>query len=526
MIEGSGEQFHYIISDIKQWTIRNEELKLKDKKGTEFTISNYSDLSNEKENFLDPIELYAYYIGSYINTMKNGIYLEYYLSFPVTYKISIRKKILDSFKRGIKKSLPIEIQNNEKIMKKFKVEHGSNEPAAYAVCALKTFKIEPKDEEDKIYYGVFDFGGGTTDFDFGIWKFGKDEEGYDYELEHFKAGGDIDLGGENIIKEVAYKVFTNNSSKLAEKRIYYTRPPYYVELAKDILVDNNSVIARLNTRLLAEELRPVWENPECLKREKIEKIKRSFYSTHNETISDLELKVDEDELNFLIKERVESGIKKFFIKLEDAFKDEKVKEINIFLAGNSCKHPYVEEIFKRYQEEMKDKYTLKIYDVKAIKEANKDSTKVSPTGKTGVAYGLIYSRKGGKIKVTNRDEKANIGNEINFKYYVGNSKRDKLIPIITPNSKYEEYSFFGIVNSDTFEVYYTTSPEAQTKQLEIEKAIVKRIALKNEYAGDEKYRIYIKANVNQPTVIHYAIVKKEENIETKDFLEEDNISLE
>jgi len=526
LIEGSGEQFHYIISDIKQWTIRNEELKLKDKKGTEFTISNYSDLSNEKENFLDPIELYAYYIGSYINTMKNGIYLEYYLSFPVTYKISIRKKILDSFKRGIKKSLPIEIQNNEKIMKKFKVEHGSNEPAAYAVCALKTFKIEPKDEEDKIYYGVFDFGGGTTDFDFGIWKFGKDEEGYDYELEHFKAGGDIDLGGENIIKEVAYKVFTNNSSKLAEKRIYYTRPPYYVELAKDILVDNNSVIARLNTRLLAEELRPVWENPECLKREKIEKIKRSFYSTHNETISDLELKVDEDELNFLIKERVESGIKKFFIKLEDAFKDEKVKEINIFLAGNSCKHPYVEEIFKRYQEEIKDKYTLKIYDVKAIKEANKDSTKVSPTGKTGVAYGLIYSRKGGKIKVTNRDEKANIGNEINFKYYVGNSKRDKLIPVITPNSKYEEYSFFGIVNSDTFEVYYTTSPEAQTKQLDIEKAIVKRIALKNEYAGDEKYRIYIKANVNQPTVIHYAIVKKEENIETKDFLEEDNISLE
>ena len=525
LIEGSGEQFHYIISDIKQWTIRNEELKLKDKKGTEFTIPNYSDLSKE-EDFLDPIELYAYYIGSYINTMRNGIYLEYYLSFPVTYKVSVREKILDSFKRGIKKSLPIGIQNDEKIMKKFKVEHGSNEPAAYAVCALKTFKIEPKDEEDKIYYGVFDFGGGTTDFDFGIWRFGKDEDGYDYELEHFKAGGDIDLGGENIIKEIAYKVFTNNSSKLAEKRIYYTRPPYYVELAKDILVDNNSVIARLNTRLLAEELRPVWENPECLKREKIEKIKRSFYSTHNETISDLELKVDEDELNFLIKERVESGIKKFFIKLEDAFKDEKVKEINIFLAGNSCKHPYVEEIFKRYQEEIKDKYTLKIYDVKAIKEANKDSTKVSPTGKTGVAYGLIYSRKGGKIKVTNRDEKANIGNEINFKYYVGNSKRDKLIPVITPNSKYEEYSFFGIVNSDTFEVYYTTSPEAQTKQLDIEKAIVKRIALKNEYAGDEKYRIYIKANVNQPTVIHYAIVKKEENIETKDFLEEDNISLE
>ena len=524
--EGRGEQFHSIISDIKQWAVRDESIKLKDKKGTEFEIPSYSELdkNKEKEEFLDPVELYAYYIGSYINTMKNGIYLEYYLSFPVTYKISVREKILDSFKRGIKKSLPIGIQNNEKIMKRFKVEHGSNEPAAYAICALKTFKIEPIDEEDKIYYGVFDFGGGTTDFDFGIWKFGKDEDGYDYELEHFKAGGDIDLGGENIVKELAYKVFTNNSSKLKESKIHYTRPPYYTEIIEDILVDNSSVIARLNTRLLSERLRPVWENPECVKREKMEKEKVILYNPQNEEIKDIELKIDEDELNTLIKEKIESGIKKFFIKLEEAFEDEDVKEINIFLAGNSSKHPYVEEVFKRYQEE--DKYLLKIYDVKAIKEANKDSKKVSPTGKTGVAYGLIYSRKGGKIKVTNRDEKANIGNEINFSYYVGTSKRDKFIPVITPSSKYEEYSFLGILTSDTFEIYCTTSPEAQTKQLEIEKAIVKRIALKNDYNGDEKYRIYIKANKNEPTKIHYIIVKKEEDVEVKEFLEEDDINLE
>ena len=528
--EGRGEQFYSIISDIKQWAVRDESIKLKDKKGTEFEIPSYSklDKNKDKEDFLDPVELYAYYIGSYINTMKNGIYLEYYMSFPVTYKISVREKILNSFKRGIKKSLPIGIQNDEKIMKRFKVEHGSNEPAAYAVCALKTFKIEPIDEEDKIYYGVFDFGGGTTDFDFGIWKFGKDEDGYDYELEHFKAGGDIDLGGENIVKELAYtyKVFTNNSSKLKESKIHYTRPPYYTEIIEDILVDNSSVIARLNTRLLSERLRPVWENPECVKREKMEKEKVILYNPQNEEIKDIELKIDEDELNTIIKEKIESGIKKFFIKLEEAFEDEDVKEINIFLAGNSSKHPYVEEVFKRYQEEVKDKYLLKIYDVKAIKEANKDSKKVSPTGKTGVAYGLIYSRKGGKIKVTNRDEKANIGNEINFSYYVGTSKRDKFIPVITPSSKYEEYSFFGILTSDTFEIYCTTSPEAQTKQLEIEKAIVKRIALKNDYNGDEKYRIYIKANKNEPTKIHYIIVKKEEDVEVKEFLEEDDINLE
>ena len=98
--------------------------------------------------------------------------------------------------------------------------------------------------------------------------------------------------------------------------------------------------------------------------------------------------------------------------------------------------------------------------------------------------------------------------------------------MITPNSKYEEYSFFGIVTSNIFEVYYTTSPEALTKQMELEKSIVKRIALKNEYNEGEKYRIYIKANMNQPTVIHYVMVNNEEDIETKEFLEEADINLE
>ena len=527
--KGNGEQFYSIISDIKQWTIRNEGIDLKDKKGNKFKLPIYSKLdeNKDKEDFLDPVELYAYYIGSYINTMKNGIYLEYYLSFPVTYEIAVREKILNSFKRGIKKSLPIQIQADEKIMKKFKVEHGSNEPAAYAICALKTFKIDPKDEEDKIYYGVFDFGGGTTDFDFGIWKLGKDEEGYDYELEHFGAGGDINLGGENIVKELAYRVFTNNSSKIRQKKMSYTRPLNYPELREeDGLIDNESIIARLNTKLLAEKLRGVWEDTEKNNRERIDVIKLRLYDKNNEIINDLELSVNEDELNKLIKEKIETGIKNFFIKLEEAFKDEEAKEINIFLAGNSSKHPYVEEIFKRYQEEMKDKFILNIYDAKAIKEANKGSTKVSPTAKTGVAYGLIYSRKGGKIKVTNVDEKRNIGNEINFKYYVGNSKRDKFVPVITPSSKYEEYNFFGIVTSDTFEIYYTTSPEAQTRQMEVEKAIVKRIALKNEYNEDERYRVYIKANANQPTTIHYVMVKNEEDVETKEFLEEADINLE
>ena len=413
-------------------------------------------------------------------------------------------------------------------MKKFKVKHGANEPAAYAACALKNFKIEPKDKNDKVYYGVFDFGGGTTDFDFGIWKLAEDEDMYDYELEHFGAGGDKYLGGENIIKELAYKVFTENSNSLLNRRIQYIRPEGYDELlGEETLVNNNSSIAKLNTRILGEILRKVWENTTTETKSTIEP--SHFYDTHGEKRGmdgdkQLSLQISEEKLKDFIREKIDKGINNFFIKLEDAFKDEDAKEINIFLAGNSCKHPFVNEIFTEYQEKLKDKLKLNLYDLKAIESLKeKDSTKVMPTGKTGVAYGLIYSRKGGRIKVTNRDEKENIANEVNFKFYIGNNKRDLFNTVLSPNSKYEKYEYFGKVTSDTFEIYYTTLPEAQTGKMEIDKTNVKRISLNEEYDEDEEYRIYIKAT--KPTKISYAIVKKEEDVDTKEFLEEGEIDL-
>ena len=319
LTNGPSEYFTSIISDIKQWTTKEKEKHyLKDRTGSEYTLAPYLKLDENDENYIDPVELYAYYIGSYINTMTNGIYLEYLLSFPVTYEKAIREKILKSFEKGIKKSLPIQIQEDEKLMKKFKVKHGANEPAAYAACALKNFKIEPKDKDDKVYYGVFDFGGGTTDFDFGIWKLAEDEDKYDYELEHFGAGGDKYLGGENIIKELAYKVFTENSDTLLKKRIQYVRPEGYDELkGEGALVNNDSSIAKLNTRILGEMLRGIWENSAT---EDMKTIKLSYlYDTHGEKRGmggddELSFNVSEEKLKDFIKEKIAKGINNFFIK--------------------------------------------------------------------------------------------------------------------------------------------------------------------------------------------------------------------
>ncbi|MEX6493764.1 hypothetical protein [Fusobacterium animalis] len=520
LTEVSSEHFDSIISDIKQWTAsKNQKIVVVDRKGKEILLPPYLELNEKSKDYLDPVELYAYYIGSYINNMINGIYLEYYLSFPVTYEKTIREKILKSFEKGIQKSLPIEIQEDKDLMKKFRVRHGANEPAAFAVCALSKLEIGPKNEEDKVYYGVFDFGGGTTDFDFGIWKYSEEEDLYDYELEHFGAGGERYLGGENILKELAYKVFTDNSSNLRKNKIQYTRPEWCDEISGEEILVSQTKQARQNSTKVAKELRGIWENTTT---ERVDYISVNLFDSDGEVNAGFKLDIKEDNLKNLIKEKIEKGIKNFFIKMEDAFKGEDVKEVNIFLAGNSCKHPFVEEIFNRYIEEKKDKLKINIYNTKMFDEL-KETNKANPTAKTGVAFGLIYSRNSGRIKVISRDEKANIDNEINFKFYVGNNRRNKFNCLISPDSSYDEFKFFGIVKSDIFELYYSTSPEAQTNEMKSSEAKIKRVNLKKDYDEEERYRIYLKAEKSDK--LAYAIVKEEKDIETKEFIEEGEILL-
>ena len=519
LFESNSENYNSIMTEIKQWTVnKNDETILVDKKGRRIKLPPYLE---KEEDYLDPIELYAYYIGSYINTMRNGIFLKYILSFPVTYEKVIREKILESFRKGIQKSLPIEIQEDKELMKEFKVKHGANEPAAFAVCALTELKIEPRDIKDKVYYGVFDFGGGTTDFDFGIWKFASEEDqeaGYDYELEHFGAGGEKYLGGENIIKDLAYNVFYDNAEKLRKENIQYTRPEGYDELAGEETLVSKTREAKLNTKILAEKLRSIWEENE----EQKEPIKCILYDAEGKLNTNLELKVNDEKLKNIIREKIERGIKNFFIKMEYSFRDENVKEINIFLAGNSSKHPYVEEIFKRYQEEMKENIKLNIYNTKIFEEIE-GKTNIKPNAKTGVAYGLIYSRDSGNIKVVNRDEQENIGNEINFKFYVGTNRRGKFNCILSPNSIYEKFEFFGVLKTDVFEFYYTTSSEANTNEMPISEAKIKRINLKNEYRLEDRYRIYFK--ITEVETLEYVIVENENSIEIKEFIEEGTITL-
>ena len=212
---GNTDFFYSYFYDIKQWCGDSDyNVKIRDQQGHEYLLGSFVDL---KEDELNPLELYAYYLGLYINNMRNKIFIDYVVSFPVNYEKSVKEKIVESFKKGLMKSLPEAVLDNEDIMSKFRVRQGVSEPAAYAITALKEYGFDPE-EDEKILYSVFDFGGGTTDFDFGLIRCAdedcREEERYDYVIEQFGSEGDRYLGGENLLALLAYEVFKANASKL------------------------------------------------------------------------------------------------------------------------------------------------------------------------------------------------------------------------------------------------------------------------------------------------------------------------
>ena len=517
IFESSSRDFSSIFSDLKQWAGEsNKKIKIRDKNNFEFDLDNFLTI-NEKS--INPIELYAYYIGLYINNMRNGIYLEYFLSFPVTYSKEVKEKIRFSFENGLKKSLPVGVLNDEEAMKKFKVVQGSSEPAAYAVTALLEYEFEPENEE-KVFYGIFDFGGGTTDFDFGIWREADfdsvEEERYDYVIEHFGASGDRYLGGENLLELLAYEIFKQNKDKLLKNNIAFKKPiESKVFLGSENLI-SDSQEASLNSKKMMEELRPLWEKSEGWE-EKYQNgsILINLYNLSGEQTVNFELELNPENLLNILKERIEKGVVSFFESLKNVFHNQElkdVKEINVFLGGNSSKSDIVLSLFEKYSleisKDMKKNNVFKIH--KPLEGHIDESTTYRPNGKTGVAYGIIKTKLGGKIKVVNKN--VDSVQEDRFRYFVGKARKNNLYPVITPDCDSAWIRYFAATEHN-FEIYYTTDPKATTNKLSIAESKKIRAQINNI---NTDANIYIKKiGLNLLNIV----VATEKGIEEDKFIE-------
>ena len=516
LLQSASSEYNSYLNELKQWAgQRDKKLKIFDRKGKEFEIKGFSEL---EDGDINPIEIYAYYLGLYINNQRNGIFLDYILSFPVTYEMDIREKILKSFYRGIKKSLPLSLQTPE-ILSKLKVISGASEPAAYAVIALEENKFEPIGDE-KIFYGVFDFGGGTTDFDFGVYREADKDSRYDYVIEHFGAGGDKYLGGENLLELIAFELFKANKEKLLESKIQFTLPPECEKFAGHETLISSAQEARRNTKELMEKLRPLWEGKDDGELYKDGILSVNLIDTKGKQIAGFSLDIDKNKILEILEARIKRGVDNFFEALRLAFSNKKVdlgaiKEVNIFLAGNSSKSVFVEKLFnekiaqeeenlsKEFQKPLEGLY--KIY--RPLGENDSDFER--PNGKTGVAFGLIRSKKGGTILVKDH----NVGSDINFKYYLGKKKKSKFNTVVSRDAKYGEWIKFIDASESVFEVFYTTQASVTTNSVDISDSGIKKMRIDTGFA-DENCYIYVR--IVSPNKFEY-VVADEEGIKNGDY---------
>lgn len=515
----------FILEGLKQWAgNKDEKLVIYDKKGKRIDLKPYIDVEDDE---FDPIEYYAYYIGSYINNMFTGnIFTKYLLSFPIKYENEIRVKILKSFEKGIKKSLPTSILENEKIIDKFQVYRGANEPTAYFLCAGRELDKFPKKENERLFYGIFDFGGGTTDFSFGLCKYiGLTSSRYDYEIKHFGEGGDKFLGGENILKILAFEICKNNLAILKEKDIHFYCPIGCKEFDGYEGILDNSYEAIYNIKQIAEKFRAFWEEDE---------LSKDLYSSNEIAVTLLSskdssettnLKFDKVKCEEIINNILKKGIENFISSLSLLFKNGNlgadINKMEIFLSGNSSKSKRFQKMFEEEIQKIEVKINKnkneKIFTINYPIQKIEKRDGLGVNAKTGTAIGLLESRKGGKFKIIAKDEETN-DNEINFRYYVGYLKNNKFKPVLDYKVGYDNWVKFLDASDIETEIYYTHQANSIEGGISGDNSNLDRkiITISNDYQDEETY-IFIRAT--KPDMIEYC-VSTEKKIKKNEFIEE------
>ncbi len=363
-----GNHLYRFFSQLKQWAGADEKQNFRDCE-KDFPLESFTHCTG-----FNPIEIYAYCIGRCVNNMHNGVFLKYFLSYPIKYEKHQAEKIKESFEKGLKKSLPRHVFDDEKTAKMFKVELRASEPCAYAISALKSYGFFKSEKLDKpVYYGVFDFGGGTTDFDFGKWEKSASPK-FLYKMTHFSSGGDKYLGGENLLELLAWEMYAKNFQELKAKDVVIAKPNYdRIDTQRFGSFMQKSREARLNLQTIASTLRPFLENLDAniveaieegeeFEIEGFEKGSKITLFDRNGVETECDLKVDCKELLSLLKDKINESVANFFARFSKVMAeniDDQCRVFHIFLGGNASRSLLVKQAFENAKEKQLKDYKQK-----------------------------------------------------------------------------------------------------------------------------------------------------------------------
>lgn len=470
------QTLYSILGDLKTW-IRNVDSHppqdMRDQKGNTLQLTPDTAAPEERAPLtLNPLEIYAFHLGLAINNQyrSNGrIYHEYFLSFPATFGTATRERIRSAFEVGLKRSLPASLgmQAHWQETTPLVVREGAVEPVAYAAAVLGEDGLEPTDAG--LAFGVFDFGGGTTDFAFGVYRAATEEEenrkGWENVLQLLDVQGEPDLGGEILLHLLTFTVVSHNKSLVLEKELPFVLPRTEKGIPTGMeRIFEDSLIARTNTTRMMEYLRPLWEKgPEALDSENEGILRITLQNRSGCDMEMVEFKIARESLTTLLHDRILAGVRSFFVTCQQAFHRHNVSigaQLHILLAGNACRSPLVKSCFEEHmqtitqQENFKENH-FQLHDIRLPDENDPEGV----TLKTGVALGLCNTMPGESTGICPIPELANPDKV--FLYAFGKFRRSLLKPVLSRFSDPDTWVPLGLVpESQRVVVGYTDSPLA------------------------------------------------------------------
>ena len=456
----------------------------------------------------DPIAFYGYLLGRAINEPQNGeLYRKYQITYPSKFNAEIREKIRASLEYGIKRALPLGIRDAKDSKGKpiISVTMDFSEPEACVGAVIgRQLKLDGKNAK---LFAVYDLGGGTMDFAFGMLRKADDEELDEAEetLQFLGIDGDEKIGGEKLIHQLAYNIYINNKDKVRNNNIKFVIPKGELEPdGFEGLLSDGDEIANTNLNIIKEKLaRPLFKYTDEV--DDLQKIfegnvsgddkitSASTYSLklRNGKNEEVEVDLKVTDIDEFLSNKIENTINAFRISMNDIFKRniEELKkhginefnqdDVEIFLGGHASKQHFVTEKLKEYFPKNR---------IQRIGEGQNDenlSSQYAVNEKTAVAFGqLRLGELELKVMRTGNNESRppfmfNVG-------YIDNT--DEFKCVISKNENDTAWKMANRVNkiNEMINLYYTTSPNCERNSL---KPLEYNVS---EFMEDKKLTLYIR----------------------------------
>mgnify|MGYP000953748677 FL=1 len=373
------------------------------------------DEEQENEESFKPIVAYAYLLGRNIMSPKKGsstelkdeeIPVKFRMTIPTKFDSEIKEIIKQDIEKGIKLAAPKNIRDS------IKVEIGNEEPVAFVGAMIQEKELRWGDK-----FAIFDFGGGTLDFAFGLYREATEDDIEDEEIESvleiYNTDGNERGGAEYLINKLSYYVYRENEDTMLENKIPFIVPidEKKVEFFDENLLSGKSTNAELNLKAFNEFItRKIFINDEDISSLSLE-LKDIDNAQKTPTLT-----VDTTLIKDRIRDNMEMMVDNF---IEMMLRDipEPYDNLKIFRAGNGSRNTILEEVFKNKLENHSKFSSSKICFVD-------DPSQNGINPKTAVVLGEVNLRRNqAQMKIIYRNKIEGKENETPFEFYVGRQDR-------------------------------------------------------------------------------------------------------